>query len=119
MIQQAANIQCSSNELVDYMEELYIQKREVDKQIEKLINNKAKVQNEIEMLTQQMENICGSLAWKKAVQKELDAILVDGLYTYDKILESSKMLLNALKAEIENVDKMIEWKMQYCEPYSN
>uniref|UniRef100_A0A8C5RRN8 Uncharacterized protein n=1 Tax=Laticauda laticaudata TaxID=8630 RepID=A0A8C5RRN8_LATLA len=115
MIQQGANLQCSTNELVDYMEELCIQKSEVDEQIEKLIKDKTKVQNEIKMLTQQLENIYESLAWKKAVQNELDAILVEGLFTYDKILESSKMLLNVLKTEIENVDKMIEWKKQYCE----
>uniref|UniRef100_A0A2D4KVR0 Uncharacterized protein n=1 Tax=Micrurus paraensis TaxID=1970185 RepID=A0A2D4KVR0_9SAUR len=112
MIPQRANLQCF-NELVDYMEELYIQKIEVDKQIEKLMKNKARVQNEIDVLKEQLENICESLAWKNAVQKEIDTILSEGMLTYDKILDSSKMLLNILETEIENVDKMIELKKQY------
>ncbi|ETE68216.1 Sjoegren syndrome nuclear autoantigen 1-like protein, partial [Ophiophagus hannah] len=103
MIKQGTNLQSCNNELVNYMEELYIQKSEVDKQIDKLIKDKIKVQNEIEMLTQQLKNISESLAWKNAIQKELDTILAEGLFTYDKILESSKMLLSVLQTEIENI----------------
>uniref|UniRef100_A0A2D4NMB2 Uncharacterized protein n=1 Tax=Micrurus surinamensis TaxID=129470 RepID=A0A2D4NMB2_MICSU len=114
MIQQSANLLCY-NELVNYMEALCIQKIEVDQQIEKLLTSKAKVQNEIDMLKEQLENIRESLVWKNAVQNEIDNILSEGLLTYDKIMDSSKMLLNVLETEIKNVDKMIELQKQYYE----
>lgn len=105
MTKQGAVLQGCNNELVKYMEDLCIQKKEVDQQIGKLVEDKTKIQYEIEVLTKQLENVCESLIWKNTIQKKLDNILSEAVFTYDKILDSSRMLLNVLKKEIENLDK--------------
>lgn len=115
MTQQGAILQGCNNELVKYMEDLCMQKKEIDQQIGKLIEDKTKIQNEIEMLTKQLESICESLLWKNTIQKKLDNILAEGIFAYDKILDSSRMLLSVLKKEIENLDKLIALKKLFSE----
>ncbi|KAG8138851.1 hypothetical protein E2320_001637 [Naja naja] len=115
MIQQGSDFQFCDIELVNYMEHLCAQKIQVDNQIEQLMKDKIMVQKDIEMLTHQLENIRETLAWKSAIQKELDSLLVEGLFTYDQILESSKMLLSVLEEEIQKVDHLIALKIQLYE----
>ncbi|XP_013931339.1 PREDICTED: Sjoegren syndrome nuclear autoantigen 1 [Thamnophis sirtalis] len=119
MAQQGTTLQGCNNELVKYMEELCMQKTEVDEQIAKLIADKTKIQNEIAMLTIQLESISESLLWKNAIQKKLDTILAEGIFAYDKILDSSKILLDVLKKEIENLDKLIALKKIFSESMSS
>uniref|UniRef100_A0A670J4V2 SS nuclear autoantigen 1 n=1 Tax=Podarcis muralis TaxID=64176 RepID=A0A670J4V2_PODMU len=70
MTHQGAVLQGYNNELVKHIEDLYMQREEVSKQI-------------------------------REAEEEKTAL------TYEKILESSRMLLNVLKAETGNLDKTI------------
>lgn len=115
MTQQGVILQGYNNELVKYMEELFLRKKDIDQQIGKLIEDKAGIQNEIDILTKQLESICESLLWKNTVQQKLDKILVEGIFAYDKILDSSKTLLNALKKEMEHLDKLLELRRLFSE----
>ncbi|XP_007420830.1 Sjoegren syndrome nuclear autoantigen 1 [Python bivittatus] len=115
MTHQGAVLQGYNNELVKYMEDLCVQREEVDQQIGQLVEDKTKIQDEIEMLTKQLEYVCKSLAWKNATQKRLDKILAETGLAYEKILDSSRMLLSVLKTETENLDKMIALKKQCSE----
>uniref|UniRef100_G1KGV6 Sjogren syndrome nuclear autoantigen 1 n=1 Tax=Anolis carolinensis TaxID=28377 RepID=G1KGV6_ANOCA len=110
MTHQGAVLQSYNNELVKFVEELHLQREELNRQIEQEEEEKKKVQEELEMLTKQLACVCERLAWKIAAQKELDKILAETEIAYEKILGSSKMLLNVLKNEMLNLDKTIALK---------
>ncbi|XP_062813929.1 microtubule nucleation factor SSNA1 [Anolis carolinensis] len=110
MTHQGAVLQSYNNELVKFVEELHLQREELNRQIEQEEEEKKKVQEELEMLTKQLACVCECLAWKIAAQKELDKILAETEIAYEKILGSSKMLLNVLKNEMLNLDKTIALK---------
>ncbi|KAF7245833.1 hypothetical protein EYD10_08106 [Varanus komodoensis] len=113
MTHQGAVLQGYNNELVKHIEDLCIQREELNKQIRQSEEEKKQIQDEIEILTKRLECVHESLAWKNAAQKELDKILAESELAYAKILESSRMLLNALKTEIGNLDKTIVLKSSH------
>ncbi|XP_042328149.1 Sjoegren syndrome nuclear autoantigen 1-like [Sceloporus undulatus] len=110
MTHQGAVLQSYNNELVKFVEEMYLQREELNKQIQEEEEEKKKVQEELEMRTKELACVCEHLAWKITAQKELDKILAETELAYEKILESSRTLLNVLKTEMGNLDKMIEPK---------
>nr|XP_056713959.1 microtubule nucleation factor SSNA1-like [Euleptes europaea] len=110
MSHQGAVLQGYNNELVKYLEDLSMRREELDKQIRQAEQEKKVVQDEIAMLTDQLGHVCESLAWKNAAQKGLDKILAETEVAYEKILESSRILLNVLKTETGNLDKVIALK---------
>ncbi|XP_077772426.1 microtubule nucleation factor SSNA1 [Podarcis muralis] len=107
MTHQGAVLQGYNNELVKHIEDLYMQREEVSKQIREAEEEKSRIQDKIETLTKQLDCVCENLAQKNAAQKKLDEVLAEAALTYEKILESSRMLLNVLKAETGNLDKTI------------
>ncbi|XP_048338370.1 Sjoegren syndrome nuclear autoantigen 1 homolog [Sphaerodactylus townsendi] len=110
MTHQGAVLQGYNNELVKHLEDLSVHREELDKQIRQAEQEKKVVQDEIETLTVQLRRVCESLTWKNAMQKELDKILAETEVAYEKILESSRILLNVLKTETGNLDKVIALK---------
>ncbi|XP_062981210.1 microtubule nucleation factor SSNA1-like [Elgaria multicarinata webbii] len=110
MTHQGAVLQGYNNELVKHIEALCIQREELNKQIGQAEEEKNQIQDEIKILTKRLECTCESLAWKNAAQKELDKMLAETELAYEKILESSRMLLNVLKTEMGNLDKTIALK---------
>ncbi|XP_053116160.1 microtubule nucleation factor SSNA1-like [Hemicordylus capensis] len=110
MTHQGAVLQGYNNELVKSIEDLCVQREELDKQIRQAEEEKNKLQGEIKMLTKQLGHVCESLTWKNAACKELDMVLAETEVAYEKILESSRMLLNVLKIETGNLDKIIALK---------
>ncbi|XP_061443881.1 microtubule nucleation factor SSNA1-like [Rhineura floridana] len=107
MTHQGAVLQGYNNELVKCIEDLCMQREELNKQIVEAEEEKNKIQDEVEMLTKQLDCVCESLAWKNATQKKLDELLAETQLAYEKILESSRMLLNVLKTEMGNLDKIV------------
>ncbi|XP_050793584.1 microtubule nucleation factor SSNA1-like [Gopherus flavomarginatus] len=102
MTQQGAVLQGYNNELVKCIEDLCMQREELNKQIQQAELEKNKLQHEIRILSEQLECVCESLAQKTASRNELDKILAETETAYMKILDSSRMLLNVLKKEVGN-----------------
>uniref|UniRef100_K7F1X4 Sjogren syndrome nuclear autoantigen 1 n=1 Tax=Pelodiscus sinensis TaxID=13735 RepID=K7F1X4_PELSI len=110
MTQQGAVLQGYNNELVKYMEDLCLQREELNKQIQEAEVEKNKLQHEIQILNEQLECVCETLTQKTASRNELDKILAETEAAYMKILDSSRMLLNVLKKEVGNLNKAAELK---------
>lgn len=110
MTQQGAVLQGYNNELVKCIEDLCMQREELNKQIQQAEVEKNKLQHEIQILSKQLECVCESLAQKTASRNELDKILAETETAYMKILDSSRMLLNVLKKEVGNLNKAAELK---------
>ncbi|XP_057230149.1 microtubule nucleation factor SSNA1-like isoform X1 [Malurus melanocephalus] len=100
MTQQGAVLQGYNNELVKCIEDLCMQKEELNKQIQQAEEEKNKLQHEIQVLSEQLECVCENLAQKVASRNELDKILAETEAAYMKILDSSRTLLNVLKKEV-------------------
>lgn len=107
MTHQGAVLQGYNNELVKYLENLCMQREGLDEQIRQTEKEKKMIQDEIEILTKQLDCVCESLSWKHAAQKDLDKTLAETEVVYEKILESSRTLLSVLKTEKRNLDKIL------------
>ncbi|NXT18453.1 SSNA1 protein, partial [Syrrhaptes paradoxus] len=108
MTQQEIVLQGYNNELVKCIENLCMQKEELNKQIQQEEEEKNKLQREIQVLNEQLERVCENLAQKVASRNELDKILAETEAAYMKILDSSRTLLNVLKKEVGNLNHMPE-----------
>lgn len=110
MTQQGAVLQGYNNELVKCIEDLCMQKEELNKQIQQAEEEKNKLQHEIQILSEQLECVCENLAQKVASRNELDKILAETEAAYMKILDSSRTLLNVLKKEVGSLKHTPELK---------
>lgn len=125
MTQQGAVLQGYNNELVKCIEDLCMQKEELNKQIQQAEEEKNKLQHEIQVLTEQLECVCENLAQKVASRNELDKILAETEAAYMKILDSSRTLLNVLKKEVGSLKHSpdlktnVTWNSQIFGLYSD
>ncbi|NWX85356.1 SSNA1 protein, partial [Nothoprocta pentlandii] len=110
MTQQGAALQGYNNELVKCIEDLSLQKEELNKQIQQAEEEKSKLQHQIQVLNEQLERVCEDLAQKVASRNELDKILAETEAAYMKILDSSRTLLSVLKKEVGSLKSMPEMK---------
>ncbi|XP_072185558.1 microtubule nucleation factor SSNA1-like [Excalfactoria chinensis] len=110
MTQQGAVLQGYNNELVKCIEDLCMQKEELNKQIQQAEEEKSKLQHEIQILNEQLECVCENLAQKVASRNELDKILAETEAAYMKILDSSRTLLSVLKKEVGSLKRTPELK---------
>ncbi|NXI71892.1 SSNA1 protein, partial [Anseranas semipalmata] len=110
MSQQGALLQGYNNELVKYVEDLYMQTEELNKEIQEAEEEKSKLQHEIQVLTEQLDSVCEKLDQKIASRNELQKILADTEVAYMKILDSSRTLLNVLKMELGKLKHSPELK---------
>ncbi|XP_069715544.1 microtubule nucleation factor SSNA1-like [Phaenicophaeus curvirostris] len=110
MTQQGAVLQGYNNELVKCIEDLCMQKEELNKQIQQAEEEKNKLQHEIQALNEQLNCVCEDLARKVASRNELDKILAETEAAYMKILDSSRTLLNVLKKEVGSLKHTTELK---------
>ncbi|XP_062424973.1 microtubule nucleation factor SSNA1-like isoform X1 [Rhea pennata] len=110
MTQQGAALQGYNNELVKCIEDLCMQKEELNKQIQQAEEEKNKLQHQIQVLNEKLECVCENLAQKVASRNELDKILAETEAAYMKILDSSRTLLNVLKKEVGSLKSTPELK---------
>ncbi|XP_071591039.1 microtubule nucleation factor SSNA1-like [Heliangelus exortis] len=110
MTQQGAALQGYNNELVKCIEDLCMQKEQLNKQIQQAEEEKSKLQHEIQTLNEQLECVCENLAQKVASRNELDKILAETEAAYMKILDSSRTLLSVLKKEVGSLKHSPELK---------
>ncbi|XP_064649670.1 microtubule nucleation factor SSNA1-like [Lineus longissimus] len=103
MSQQGAALQTYNNELVKCIEDLCGKRDELNKSILSEEEEKAKIQNDIRILTERLSKVNESLSKKLASRNEFDKTIAETEAAYMKILESSQTLLHVLKRETTNL----------------
>jgi len=105
MTQQGATLQNYNNELVKCIEDLREKREEVNRSIAKDEEEKAKIQNDLRILTERLARINDNLARKISSRNEYDKTIQETEAAYSKIMESSQTLLHVLKRESVNLTK--------------
>lgn len=105
MAQQGATLQNYNNELVRCIEDLREKREEVNRSIAKDEEEKAKIQNDLRILTERLARINDNLARKISSRNEYDKTIQETEAAYQKIMESSQTLLHVLKRESVNLTK--------------
>ena len=105
MAQEGATLQNYNNELVTCIEDLRSKREEVNKSIAADEEEKAKIQNDLRILTERLSRLNDNLARKIASRNEYDKTIQETEAAYAKIMESSQTLLHVLKRESVNLTK--------------
>eukprot|EP00913_Durusdinium_trenchii_P014043 g13184.t1 len=115
MASQGATLQNYNNELVKSIEDLREKREELNRQILKEEEDKAKIQkehevwelllSELSILTDRLQKVNESLVRKTQARNEYDKTIQETEAAYMKILESSQTLLHVLKRETVNLTK--------------
>ena len=105
MAGQGASLQNYNNELVKCIEDLREKREEINRQILKEEEDKAKIQKDLSLLTDRLSTINEALARKIQARNEYDRTIQETEAAYMKILESSQTLLQVLKRETVNLTK--------------
>jgi len=105
MAGQGASLQNYNNELVKCIEDLREKREEINRQILKEEEEKAKIQRDLSILTDRLSSINEALARKIQARNEYDRTIQETEAAYMKILESSQTLLQVLKRETVNLVK--------------
>ena len=98
-----ATMQNYNNQLVKWIRDLKEKREEVNRQILKEEEEKAKIQKDIRILTDRLSKINESLSQKNQARNEYDKTTQETEAAYLKILESSQTLLHVLKRESINL----------------
>ena len=94
-----------NNELVKSIEDLREKREELNRQIIKEEEDKAKLQKETSVLTDRLQKLNESLMRKTQARNEYDKTVQETEAAYMKILESSQILIHVLKRETVNLTK--------------
>lgn len=105
MAAQGASLQNYNNELVKCIEDLREKREEINRQILKDEEDKAKIQRDLSQLTDRLSTINENLARKVQARNEYDRTIQETEGAYMKILESSQTLLQVLKRETVSLVK--------------
>ncbi|KAL3927938.1 MAG: hypothetical protein SGPRY_002601 [Prymnesium sp.] len=87
------------------IEDLREKREEVNRSIAKDEEEKAKIQNDLRILTERLARINDNLARKISSRNEYDKTIQETEAAYSKIMESSQTLLHVLKRESVNLTK--------------
>lgn len=105
MAGQGASLQNYNNELVKCIEDLREKREEINRQILKDEEEKAKIQRDLSVLTDRLSTVNEALARKVQARNEYDRTIQETEGAYMKILESSQTLLQVLKRETVSLVK--------------
>ncbi|XP_048875742.1 Sjoegren syndrome nuclear autoantigen 1 [Brienomyrus brachyistius] len=108
MTQQGAALQTYNNELVKCIEELCSKREELNRQVQKEEEEKARLQHDIRVLTEKLSRVNESLARRLAARADFDRTIAETEAAYMKILESSQTLLTVLKKETGNLSRITD-----------
>jgi Sjoegren syndrome nuclear autoantigen 1 len=97
--QHGATLQGYNNELVKCIEDLCSKRDDLHRQILLEEEEKAKLQNDIRILTERLTKLNESLARKISMRNDFDRTIGETEGAYNKILESSQSLVHVLKKE--------------------
>jgi Sjoegren syndrome nuclear autoantigen 1 len=105
MASQGASLQNYNNELVKCIEDLREKREEINRNVLKEEEEKAKIQRDLSILTDRLANINEQLARKVQARNDYDKTIQETEGAYMKILESSQTLLQVLKRETVGLTK--------------
>ncbi|GAX75878.1 hypothetical protein CEUSTIGMA_g3321.t1 [Chlamydomonas eustigma] len=105
MAAQGVALQNHNNELVKCIEDLREKREEILKQLREDDSEKAKIQQDLQVLTKRLAQVNDSIARKTETKVEYDKVIQETEAAYLKILESSQTLLTVLKREAVNISK--------------
>mmetsp|Transcript_20600 Transcript_20600/g.66732 ORF Transcript_20600/g.66732 Transcript_20600/m.66732 type:complete len:112 (+) Transcript_20600:66-401(+) len=105
MAQAGATLQNYNNDLVRCIEELREKREDLNRSVAQDEEEKAKIQNDLRILTERLARINDNLARKVASRNEYDKTIQETEAAYSKIMESSQTLLHVLKRESVNLTK--------------
>ncbi|CBZ49743.1 conserved hypothetical protein [Neospora caninum Liverpool] len=94
-----SNLHNYNHELVACIDDLRRKREEVNRQIIKEEEDRAKVQKEIALLQDRLQKLNESLTRKIQARNEYDKTISETEAAYTKILESAQTLLHVLKRE--------------------
>ena len=100
-----AALQNHNNELVKCIEDLREKREELARALVRDEEEKAKIQQDLAVLTKRLTQLNDNLARKVASRNEYDKTIAETEAAYMKILESSQTLLHVLKRESVNLTK--------------
>ena len=103
--QAGATLQNYNSDLVACIEELRGKREELNTSIATDEEEKAKIQNDLRILTERLARINDNLARKISSRNEYDKTIQETEGAYAKIMESSQTLLHVLKRESTNLTK--------------
>lgn len=104
MSKHGSNLQTYNNELVKTVEELRYRRAVLQDQINKEETEKRALQTQIHNLSETLTKINEGLAKKIQLKEEYERIIVETDKAYQKILESSQILLNVVKQESSHLN---------------
>ena len=102
---EGSTLQNYNSELVACIEELRDKREELNKSVAQDEEEKAKIQNDLRILTERLARINDNLARKVSSRTEYDRTITETEAAYSKIMESSQTLLHVLKRESVNLTK--------------
>jgi len=102
---KGATLHTCNSELVKCIEDMYDKRQELQEQIMREEEEKAKIQFDMRMLNERLQRINESLQRKILARDDYDKTIEETEAAYSKILESSKVLLSVLKRETVNLSK--------------
>jgi len=105
MTQQGSSLQNYNAELVNCIEQLREKREELNRSVAADEEEKAKIQNDLRILTERLARINDNLARKITSRNEYDKTITETEAAYSKIMESSQTLLHVLKRESVNLTK--------------
>ncbi|GFR42575.1 hypothetical protein Agub_g3502, partial [Astrephomene gubernaculifera] len=105
MSAQGTALQNHNNELVKCIEDLREKREEIIKQLREDDAEKAKITQDLQILTKRLAQVNESIARKTETKNEYDKVISETEAAYLKILESSQTLLTVLKREAVNIAK--------------
>jgi Sjoegren syndrome nuclear autoantigen 1 len=94
-----ADVQATSNELVQLIEELKERRSELDRVIKKEEEEKLRLLAELRALNERLQLVEDSLQKKHAARGDFERTIQDTSNAFNKILESSRMLLSSVKQD--------------------
>ena len=100
-----AALQNHNNELVKCIEDLREKREELARALVRDEEEKAKIQQDLAVLTKRLTQLNDNLARKVASRNEYDKTIAETEAAYMKILESSQTLLTVLKRESVHIAK--------------
>ena len=115
MSKHGSNLQTYNNELVKTVEELRYRRAVLQDQIGKEETEKRALQSQIHNLSETLTRINESLAKKIQLKEEYERIIVETDKAYQKILESSQILLNVVKQESSHLNVSGDKKKIYVD----
>mmetsp|Transcript_16971 Transcript_16971/g.20459 ORF Transcript_16971/g.20459 Transcript_16971/m.20459 type:complete len:118 (-) Transcript_16971:351-704(-) len=105
MAAHGAALQNHNNELVKCLEDLRDKRDEINRQIQREEEEKAKIQNDLTVLTKRLAQTNDQIARKVTSRNDYDKTIQETEAAYLKILESSQTLLTVLKRESVSIGK--------------